>query len=192
MRYVAKVLKTTLAEKFPDAPENEVYKVVGNLLYYRFLNPAIVAPDAFDIVAVAAGGALAAPQRHALGAVAQVLQQAAAGKAFRGESRHLRVLNDYLEETHLKFRRFVCRACQVPEPEERFAMDEYSDMVAVAKPVVHITVGELVNTHRLLLEHQDSVAPDHCDPLHELLEDLGELPTIPDLIGARRPWRGGP
>ncbi|XP_045310452.1 ras GTPase-activating-like protein IQGAP3 isoform X3 [Leopardus geoffroyi] len=183
MRYVAKVLKTTLAEKFPDAPENEVYKVVGNLLYYRFLNPAIVAPDAFDIVAVAAGGALAAPQRHALGAVAQVLQQAAAGKAFRGESRHLRVLNDYLEETHLKFRRFVCRACQVPEPEERFAMDEYSDMVAVAKPVVYITVGELVNTHRLLLEHEDSVAPDHCDPLHELLEDLGDLPAIPDLIG---------
>lgn len=26
MRYVAKVLKTTLAEKFPDATENEVYK----------------------------------------------------------------------------------------------------------------------------------------------------------------------
>lgn len=46
-------------------------------------------------------------------------------------------------------RRFVCRACQVPEPEERFAMDEYSDMVAVAKPVVYVTVGELVNTHRV-------------------------------------------
>nr|XP_035974135.1 ras GTPase-activating-like protein IQGAP3 isoform X2 [Halichoerus grypus] len=183
MRYVAKVLKTTLAERFPDASENEVYKVVGNLLYYRFLNPAVVAPDAFDIVAMAAGGALATSQRHALGAVAQVLQHAAAGKAFSGESRHLQALNDYLEETHLKFRRFVCRACQVPEPEERFAMDEYSDMVAVAKPVVYITVGELVNTHRLLLEHQDWVAPDHCDPLHELLEDLGELPTVPDLIG---------
>nr|XP_021537641.1 ras GTPase-activating-like protein IQGAP3 [Neomonachus schauinslandi] len=183
MRYVAKVLKTTLAERFPDASENEVYKVVGNLLYYRFLNPAIVAPDAFDIVAMAAGGALATSQRHALGAVAQVLQHAAAGKAFSGESRHLQALNDYLEETHLKFRRFVCRACQVSEPEERFAMDEYSDMVAVAKPIVYITVGELVNMHRLLLEHQDWVAPDHCDPLHELLEDLGELPTVPDLIG---------
>uniref|UniRef100_A0A8P0PBU0 IQ motif containing GTPase activating protein 3 n=1 Tax=Canis lupus familiaris TaxID=9615 RepID=A0A8P0PBU0_CANLF len=183
MRYVAKVLRTTLAEKFPDNSENEVYKVVGNLLYYRFLNPAIVAPDAFDIVAMAAGGALATPQRHTLGAVAQVLQHAAAGKVFSGESRHLRALNDYLEETHLKFRRFVCRACQVPEPEERFAMDEYSDMVAVAKPVVYITFGELVNTHRLLLEHQDWIAPDHCDPLHELLEDLGELPTVPDLIG---------
>ncbi|XP_037354419.1 ras GTPase-activating-like protein IQGAP3 isoform X2 [Talpa occidentalis] len=183
MRYVAKVLKTTLTEKFPNATENDIYKVVGNLLYYRFLNPAVVAPDAFDIVAMAAGGALAAPQRHALGAVAQLLQHAAAGKAFSGESQHLQVLNDYLEETHLKFRRFICRACQVREPEERFAMDEYTDMVAVAKPMVYITVGELVNTHRLLLEHQDLIAPDHRDPLHELLEDLGELPTVSDLIG---------
>lgn len=79
-------------------------QVVGNLLYYRFLNPAVVAPDAFDIVAMAAGGALAAPQRHVLGAVAQLLQHAAAGKAFSGENQHLRILNDYLEETHYKFR----------------------------------------------------------------------------------------
>ncbi|XP_004714821.2 ras GTPase-activating-like protein IQGAP3 [Echinops telfairi] len=183
MRYVAKVLKTALSEKFPDARESEVYKVVGNLLYYRFLNPAVVAPDAFDIVAMAAGGALATPQRHALGAVAQLLQHAAAGKTFSGENRHLRVLNSYLEETHLKFRRFLCRACQVPEPEERFAVDEYSDTVALDRPVVYITVGELVSTHRLLLEHQDWIAPDHHDPLHELLDDLGELPSVPDLLG---------
>ncbi|XP_068963695.1 ras GTPase-activating-like protein IQGAP3 isoform X1 [Petaurus breviceps papuanus] len=183
MRYVAKVLKTSLAEKFPSATESEICKVVGNLLYYRFLNPAVVAPDAFDIVDLAAGGALTSSQRHILGAVAQLLQHAAAGKPFSGENGHLRVLNSYLEETHLKFRKFICKACRVPEPEERFAMDEYSDMVAVAKPMVYITVGELINTHRLLLEHQDSIAPDHRDPLHELLEDLGELPTIPALIG---------
>lgn len=46
-------------------------------------------------------------------------------------------------------RKFIYRACQVPEPEERFAIDEYSDMVAVAKPVVYITVGELISTHRV-------------------------------------------
>ena len=28
-------------------------QVVGNLIYYRYMNPAIVAPDAFDIVDVA-------------------------------------------------------------------------------------------------------------------------------------------
>lgn len=82
-------------------------QVVGNLLYYRFLNPAVVAPDAFDVVALAAGGVLAAPQRHTLGAVAQLLQHAAARKAFSGESPHLRVLNDYVEETYPKFRSSV-------------------------------------------------------------------------------------
>lgn len=91
-------------------------QVVGNLLYYRFLNPAVVAPDAFDIVAMAAGGALATPQRHTLGAVAQLLQLAAAGKTFSGESQHLQVLNDYLEQTHLKFRSGVLEPLFLPTP----------------------------------------------------------------------------
>lgn len=46
-------------------------------------------------------------------------------------------------------RRFISAACCVPEPEERFNMDEYSEMVAVAKPVIYITVGELINTHKV-------------------------------------------
>lgn len=46
-------------------------------------------------------------------------------------------------------RSFISAACCVPEPEERFNMDEYSEMVAVAKPVIYITVGELINTHKV-------------------------------------------
>ena len=34
-----------------------------------------------------------------------------------------------------------------------------------------------------MLEHQDAIAPDHNDPLHELLEDLGEAPSVEALIG---------
>lgn len=94
-------------------------QAVGNLLYYRFLNPAVVAPDAFDVVAMAAGSVLAAPQRHTLGAVAQVLQRAAAGDAFSGDSRHLRVLSDYLEQTHLKFRSGVLAPPRLPVPSAR-------------------------------------------------------------------------
>ncbi len=35
---------------FPEAPEDDILKVVGNLLYYRYMNPAIVAPGALDVV----------------------------------------------------------------------------------------------------------------------------------------------
>ncbi|KYO41809.1 hypothetical protein Y1Q_0004502 [Alligator mississippiensis] len=187
MRYVAKVLKTLLAEKFPEATEDEVCKIVGHLLYYRFMNPAVVAPDGFDIVDVSAAVALHPDHRRNLGSIAKVLQHAVAYKPFEGESAHLNGVNRYLEETHDKFRRFIHVACSVPEPEERFNVDEYSELVAVAKPVVYITVGELIDTHRLLLEHQDSIAPSQGDPLHELLEDLDELPTVQALVGESTP-----
>ena len=36
---------------------------------------------------------------------------------------------------------------------------------------------------QLLLDHQDAIAPEHNDPIHELLDDLGEVPTIESLIG---------
>ncbi|NWH16681.1 IQGA3 protein, partial [Grus americana] len=184
MRYVAKILRTSLVEKFPKASAEEIDKIVGHLLYYRFMNPAVVAPDGFDIVDISAGVTLHPDHRRSLGSVAKVLQHAAAHKAFDGENSHLCGVNQYLEDTHNKFRRFISAACCVPEPEERFNMDEYSEMVAVAKPVIYITVGELINTHKLLLEHQDSIAPHHGDPLHELLEDLDELPTVQSLVGS--------
>uniref|UniRef100_A0A8B9TKY3 IQ motif containing GTPase activating protein 3 n=1 Tax=Anas platyrhynchos TaxID=8839 RepID=A0A8B9TKY3_ANAPL len=189
MRYVAKILRTSLAEKFPRASEEDVDKVVGNLLYYRFMNPAVVAPDGFDIVDISAGATLHPEQRRSLGSVAKVLQHAAARKVFEGENSHLCGVNRYLEDTHAKFRWVLGSsppACRVPEPEERFNVDEYSELVAVAKPVIYITIGELIDTHKLLLEHQDSIAPHHGDPLHELLEDLDELPTVQSLIGEQK------
>uniref|UniRef100_S4RYT1 IQ motif containing GTPase activating protein 2 n=1 Tax=Petromyzon marinus TaxID=7757 RepID=S4RYT1_PETMA len=183
MRYIAKVLKNSLREKFPDATDDELLKIVGNLLYYRYMNPAIVAPDGFDIIDMSAGGQLHSDQRRNLGSVAKVLQFAASNKIFEGDSAHLASMNAYLSEASSKFRKFFQAACEVPEPEDKFSIDEYSDLVTVSKPVIYTTVGELINTHSLLLEHEDAIAPDHNDPLHELLLDLGEVPNLQALIG---------
>ena len=43
-------LRVSLGAKFPNAPKDDILKVVGNLLYYRYMNPCIVAPDGYDIV----------------------------------------------------------------------------------------------------------------------------------------------
>ena len=80
-------LRTCLAEKFPKAGKDEILRVrkkilksnqrvtigfkfwvcicvqvVGNLIYYRYMNPAIVAPDAFDIVDVTVDKSLTVEQ----------------------------------------------------------------------------------------------------------------------------------
>ncbi|CAG00272.1 unnamed protein product [Tetraodon nigroviridis] len=245
MRFISKVLKDSLHEKFPDATEDELLKdqgflflsqsellplsppeiatvalgngsqIVGNLLYYRYMNPAIVAPDAFDIIEVSAGGQLTTEQRRNLGSVAKMLQHAASNKMFLGDNAHLNPINEYLSASYQKFRRFFLAACDVPSLEDKFNVDQYSDLVTVSKPVIYISIGEMINTHtvspghvplaaaekpasaallgcgmislrmclQLLLDHQDAIAPEHNDPIHELLEDLGEVPTVESLIG---------
>nr|XP_041567030.1 ras GTPase-activating-like protein IQGAP2 isoform X1 [Taeniopygia guttata] len=183
MRYIAKVLKSSLHDKFPDATEDELLKVVGNLLYYRYMNPAIVAPDGFDIIDITAGGQIHPDQRRNLGCVAKVLQHAASNKLFEGESEHLSSMNTYLSQTYQKFRNFFQAACDVPEPEEKFNIDEYSDMVTLSKPVIYISIEEIINTHSLLLEHQDAIATETNDLLNELLEGLGPVPDIESFLG---------
>ena len=69
------------------------------------------------------------------------------------------------------------------EPEGHFNIDEYTDVVMVTKPVIYISVQEICDTHTLLLDHKDEIAPDSNDPLHELLDDLGDAPCIEALLG---------
>lgn len=45
------------------------------------------------------------------------------------------------------FRKYFKEACNVPEPEEKFNMDKYTDVVTVSKPVIYISIEEIINTH---------------------------------------------
>ncbi|XP_032415434.1 ras GTPase-activating-like protein IQGAP3 isoform X1 [Xiphophorus hellerii] len=183
LRYTAKVLRNTLKTKFPAASEAELYKIVGNLVYYRYMNPAIVAPDGFDVVDRSAGSSLQPEQRHILGSIARMLQHAAANKHFHGDGYHVHALNQYITQTHGRFRKFLHSVCDVPEPEERFSMDEFSEQLIVNRPIVYISVSELLNTHKLLLEHQEVLCPDPSDPLRLILNDLGPVPSLQELNG---------
>lgn len=45
------------------------------------------------------------------------------------------------------WRRFFQAACEVPELQDKFNIDEYSDLVTLTKPVIYISIGEIINTH---------------------------------------------
>ncbi len=150
MLYIARVLHDALTKKFPDMPEKEILKVVGNLIYYRYINGAIVAPgkhkslyactrsivhdpscmilsvlDSCDIVDVnSVEQALNAEQRKNLGSIAKLLQFAASKKGFGEESAHLSCLNNYIIDAHERFRNFFYECCQVEDLEEHFAVDQ--------------------------------------------------------------------
>uniref|UniRef100_A0A0K2T0J2 Ras GTPaseactivatinglike protein IQGAP1like [Bombyx mori] n=1 Tax=Lepeophtheirus salmonis TaxID=72036 RepID=A0A0K2T0J2_LEPSM len=185
MLYMARVLYVSLKKKFPSIQQKEILKVVGNLLYYRFINGAIVAPDAFDIIGVSADNILNNEQRRNLGSISKILQFAASKKGYGEESSHLMCLNGYIIECHEKFKKFFLQCVdEVVSPEEEFNMDQYYEATLIAKPVIFISLQEIVDTHQLLLDFQDTVAPDTSDPLHELLDDLGDGgPSLCSLLG---------
>ncbi|XP_048799617.1 ras GTPase-activating-like protein IQGAP1 [Lagopus muta] len=159
--------------------------IVSNLLYHRYVNPAMVAPDAFDLMDLSAGGQLTTDQRRNLGSVAKMLQHAASSKMLMGDSAHLSIVKEYLSQSSQKFRHFFQVAGAAPELQDQFNIDEYSGLVTLTNPVICISVGEIISTHTLLLDHPDAIAPEHHDPIRELLDDLGEVPSVESLTGLR-------
>ena len=42
IRIVARKLRLAMEEAFPNEPEESIVRIIGNFIYYRYLNPAIV------------------------------------------------------------------------------------------------------------------------------------------------------
>ena len=74
-------------------------------------------------------------------------------------------------------------ASNVEQPESKFNIDEYSDVVMLTKPVIYISIKEICDTHKLLLDHRNTIAPDNNDPLQELLDDVGDHADVKELLG---------
>lgn len=58
-------------------------------------------------------------------------------------------------------RRFFLAACDVPSLEDKFNVDQYSDLVTVSKPVIYISIGEMINTHTVSLDPIPLLLPSH-------------------------------
>ena len=64
----------------------------------------------------------------------------------------------------LHYRRFFLAACDVPSLEDKFNVDQYSDLVTLTKPVIYISIGEVINTHTVSLDCMNTlVANLHFD-----------------------------
>lgn len=183
MLYLCKVLKKALEDKFPESAGEEITKVIGNILYYRYLNPGIVAPESFGVVKLEPECPVTNVQRRNLGNISKILSSATSGAPYRQKHPYQIRLNNLIESCREILHRFFMEACEVSEPEDRFNVDSYSEATYITPPTITLTALELRSTHRLLLEHEDDIAPDPKDPMHGLLEDLGPEPTLEDLVG---------
>ncbi|GAC94660.1 GTPase activating protein [Pseudozyma hubeiensis SY62] len=172
VRYYAREVFRALQSKFPDEPSDALIKVVGHLVYYRYLNPAIVAPEGFDVVETLVGPV----QRKNLAEVSKMLTQIAVGRLFNDDNPYLQPLNDYVSHASERFTKWLYTIIDCIDAEMQFSADEFLDHT-VQKPVIYISPNEIYSMHLLLSQQLDHLAPQAEDPLRVILKELGAAPV---------------
>ncbi|KAJ1975077.1 iqgap- protein, partial [Dimargaris verticillata] len=174
IRYIARELQRALIQKFPHERENTVMKVVGHLVYYRYINPAIVAPDSFDVTE----SVINPLQRKNLAEIAKMLNQVSVGKLFSDDNMFLQPLNNYVAYTSERFAQYSYAVTNVMDPEAYFEIDEFTDLTQTRKPVIYMSPQEIFTMHQSLEDNLDVLAQMSDDPLRVILHDLGPAPTV--------------
>lgn len=92
-------------------------------------------------------------------------------------------LNPFIIECHEEMKRLCRNCCLVEDLEEHFNVTKYSEAALIEKPRLYISVAEICKCHKLLLEERQLIAPDSLDPIHEILDDLGNSNSLALLCG---------
>ncbi|KAF7722402.1 hypothetical protein EC973_003178 [Apophysomyces ossiformis] len=174
IRVVARELRLVLEENFPDERPENIIKILGHFIYYRYLNPAIVAPEQYDVM----DSFVDPVQRKNLAEISKMLQQISAGKIFDDNDMFLAPLNDYVEDAGKRFGRWFMQLTDVQPPEAYFGMDMLADHARTQKPVVYISPYELYYLHYMLGKNLDELEPSR-GTLRDILHDLGQSPYNP-------------
>jgi len=172
IRCIAMELSLYFTEKWPSN-QADVTKILGNLIYYRYINPAICAPEGFDVI----DAVVDQTQRKNLGEVAKLLHNISANKPFADDNPWLQPLNEYISIAAKKFAAFFNDVATVDTPEVHFQIDEFDDLTKTSNPVVFLSPKEIVETHSCLQTHIDDIEPNEKDPLRTLLNKLGSPPN---------------
>ncbi|KAG6861600.1 hypothetical protein C0995_014507 [Termitomyces sp. Mi166 len=173
MRYLARETLVHLRERFPDAPEEAYAACIGRLVYYRYLNPAIVAPETFDMVSKT----ISTTARMNLAQISRVLTQITSGRQFDDDNPMYVPINDYVCNAIAEMSAWLLHVTDVPDAETEFHAHEFLDVTVQPKPI-YISPNEIYTLHGLLAQHLDHVAPSQSDTLRVILAELDGVPHL--------------
>ncbi|KAF7301657.1 RAS GTPase-activating protein [Mycena indigotica] len=172
-RYLARETLNALHERFPGEPDSLYAACIGRLVYYRCINPAIVAPETYDMV----------PKTVDLGArknleqVSKVLTQIVSGSEFDEDTPQFVPINELVRTSIVQMTTALLDVANVPDAETFFHAHEFLDATVQPKPI-YISPNEIYTIHGLLLQHQNVLAPEANDVLRTILSELGGVPNL--------------
>ncbi|KAL0949959.1 hypothetical protein HGRIS_009979 [Hohenbuehelia grisea] len=171
MRFLARETLLAIRERFPNASEEEYAACIARLVYYRYINPAIITPETFDIVSKTIDIA----SRKNLAQISKILTQITSGSEFTDAQPNYIPINDYVNKAIGQMTAWLLEVADVPDAETTFQASEFLDATAQPKPI-YISPNEIYTVHGLLVQHQDELAPEAGDTLRVILNELDGVP----------------
>ncbi|KAG7096970.1 hypothetical protein E1B28_004367 [Marasmius oreades] len=171
MRYLARETLRSVRERFPDTSDEACAACVGRIVYYRYINPAIVTPETFDVVS----NTIDAGSRKNLAQISRVLTQITTGVEFDDDSPSYLAINSYVQKAIGEFSTWLLQVADVPDADTQFHAHEFLDATVPPKPI-YISPNEIYTTHSLLMKHIDDVAPNSDDALRTIISELDGVP----------------
>jgi len=177
LRYICSQIYKLLLKKFPKVKEEQLWKVIGFYVYFKFLNPVIVNPAEFGI---GTSSPISMKTTTNLVQVSKVLQTLFDLRLFPADN-PLSILNNWMSKKRLEIvQQYFTELIDVPNPEEYLRMSRYTELYSKTKPVIIIRLREVFVTHKLVKEHLTSIAKDEDDPLRKITADLNNItPDVP-------------
>jgi len=170
IRWISKQIRKLTKQKFPDATPFHVGSLVGSFFMLRFMNPAIVTPQAYMLV----DQQLSVHARRTTTLVAKMLQNLT-NKPNYAKEQYMLPLNGFIEENKERMTKFFNDLCEVGDFHEQLEIDQY---LALTKREISLTItlNEVYNTHELVLKHIEDLAPASDDHLRIVSLELGPAP----------------
>ncbi|KAI8388819.1 Rho GTPase activation protein [Radiomyces spectabilis] len=170
IRWICKQIRSLTKRKNPNASELSVCSMIGGFFFLRFINPAIVTPRAYMLLDTAPGKHL----RRTLTLIAKTLQNLANKPSYAKEA-YMLPTNPFVDANKQRINKFLNELCEVSDFYETLEMDQY---MALSKKNIElsITLNEIYNTHALVQQHLDIIAPKEKDHIRILLAEIGPIP----------------
>ncbi|CAL1700973.1 unnamed protein product [Somion occarium] len=173
MRYLARETLAALKNRFPNASEEEYAVCLARLVYYRFINPAVITPETFDIVS----HTIDIAARKNLAQISRVLTQVTTGEEFGDEHPCYVPINDFVRKAIKQLVAWLTQVADVPEAETQYHAHEFLDATFQPK-AIYITPNEVYSMHALLSQHLEYLAPARNDTLRVILMELDGVPNL--------------
>uniref|UniRef100_A0A7S4PCN8 Ras-GAP domain-containing protein n=1 Tax=Paramoeba aestuarina TaxID=180227 RepID=A0A7S4PCN8_9EUKA len=176
IRWICRQIRGLTVNRFPDATREQICSLIGGFYLLRFVNPAIVTPQAFMLVETK----LSANTRRNLTLLAKVLQNLANNVQFGGVKEFFMApLNAVLDSNKARVNEFMERLTDVTDLDKHLNLDKYIALGRTQECVINISLNEMYFVHALFNQHLDAVCNEggnHNTVLRKILTDLGVAP----------------